>query len=118
MSCIRLLLFCIVCAGCFLYAGCSSRDEVGKVENQKDLDKVSEYFVALGNVKTAYEEEKLLTEFGEWLKKKGYKIRVKEEKDGRHYLSCHYFPPVIARTIHSFIDVKNLKLLPIVDNAE
>jgi hypothetical protein len=106
----RLLLFCILCAGCY------SRVEIGTVPNNADRDKAERYFQALGNVKTADEEEKLLTEFGEWLKQKGYKIRVVEEKNGRHFLSCPYFPSVTPWAIHSFLDVKNLKLLPIIDN--
>ena len=49
--------------------------------------------------------------FAEWLKKKEYKIRV-EVKKGEHVLSCPYFPPVTPWTEHSFLDVKNLELLP------
>ena len=85
-------------------------EDGGTVENA-DRDKAEAYFVALGKVQTAEEEEKLLTEFGEWLKKTGYKIRV-EEKNGKHNLSCPYFPPVTPWTEHSFRDIKNLELLP------
>ena len=33
-------------------------------------------------------------------------------KVGKHVLSCPYFPPVTPWTEHSFLDVKNLELLP------
>ena len=65
--------------------------------------------VAFGKVQSVEEEEKLLTEFSEWLNKKKYKIRV-EVKNGKHVLSCPYFPPVTPWTEHSFLDVKNLEL--------
>ena len=65
-----------------LYGGCSTEadpnvvergsnteiEEGGTVENA-DRDKTEAYFVALGKVQSAKEEEKLLMEFGEWLKK-------------------------------------------------
>ncbi len=108
----------------FSYVGCSrardtdavvgeSNAEVvdgGTVENVH-RDKVNEYFDALTKIQSVDDEEKLLQEFGEWLTEKGYKIRV-EVKNGKHDLSCPYFPPVTPWTSHSFLDVKNLDLLP------
>jgi hypothetical protein len=85
-------------------------EDGGQVENA-DRDKAQEYFSALAKVQSVEEEEKLLTEFAEWLNKKEYKIRV-EVKNGKHVLSCPYFPPVTPWTEHSFLDVKNLELLP------
>ena len=85
-------------------------EDGGVVENA-DRDKAEAYFVALGKVQSVEEEEKLLTEFAEWLNKKEYKIRV-EVKNGKHVLSCPYFPPVTPWTDHTFLDVKNLELLP------
>jgi hypothetical protein len=84
--------------------------EGGTVENV-DRDKCEEYFLALEKVQSAKEEEKLLTEFAMWLNENGYKIRV-EMKNGQHVLSCPYFPPITPWTEHSFLDVKNLELLP------
>jgi hypothetical protein len=85
-------------------------EDGGAVENA-DRDKAEAYFVALGKVQTLEEEEKLLTEFGEWLKKNGYRISA-VEKEGKHELSCPFFPPVTPWAEHSFLDVKNLELLP------
>ena len=85
-------------------------EDGGVVENA-DRDKAETYFAALGKVQSVEEEEKLLTEFGQWLKEKGYRIRV-EVKNGKHVLSCPYFPPVTPWTDHTFLDVKNLELLP------
>lgn len=85
-------------------------EDGGTVENA-DRDKAEAYFVALGKVQSVEEEEKLLTEFGEWLEKNGYRIRV-VEKNGKHELSCPHFPPVTPWAEHSFFDVKNLELLP------
>jgi len=95
----------------------SSREGVdgGTVESA-DRDKAQEYFGALAKVQSVEEEEKLMTEFAEWLKKKEYKIRV-EVKNGKHVLLCPYFPPVTPWTEHSFLDVKNLELLPRLDNG-
>ena len=85
-------------------------EDGGRVENA-DRDKVEAYFIAFGKVRSVEEEEKLLTEFGEWLSKKGYRISV-VEKNGKHELSCPYFPPVTPWTGHTFFDIKNLELLP------
>ena len=87
----------------------------GTVENL-DRDKAQEYFGRLAKVQSVEEEEKLLTEFAEWLQKKEYKIRV-EVKNGKHVLSCPYFPPVTPWTEHSFLDVENLELIPRLDNG-
>jgi len=89
--------------------------EGGTVENV-DRDKAEEYFSALTKVQSVDEEEELLNEFAQWLKKNGYKIRV-ESANGKHRLSCPYFPPVTPWTDHSFLDVKNLELLPRLDNG-
>jgi len=85
-------------------------EDGGTVENV-DRDKVNEYFGALAKVESVDEEKELLTEFGQWLKKNEYKIRV-ERADGEHRLSCPYMPPVTPWTEHSFLDIKNLELLP------
>jgi hypothetical protein len=87
----------------------------GTIENP-DRDRAQEYFGAFAKVQSIEEEEKLLTEFAEWLKKKEYKVGV-EVKNGKHILSCPYFPPVTPWTEHSFLDVKNLELLPRLDNG-
>jgi hypothetical protein len=85
-------------------------EDGGTVANA-DRDKAQAYFVSLGKVQSVEEEEKLLTEFGEWLEKNGYRISV-VEKNGKHQLSCPHFPPVTPWAEHSFFDVKNLELLP------
>ncbi|MFK7850596.1 MAG: ankyrin repeat domain-containing protein [Akkermansiaceae bacterium] len=85
-------------------------EEGGVVENP-DRDKAEAYFTALGNVQSAQEEEKLLTEFGEWLKKNDYKVSV-EERDGKYRLTCSSFPPVTPWIEHTFFDQKNLERLP------
>lgn len=85
-------------------------EDGGTVENA-DRTKADDYFSALGEVQTAEEEAKLLSEFGEWLRKKRYAIRA-NVKNGKHNLSCPYFPPVTPWTSHSFFDLKNLELLP------
>ncbi len=113
------ILFCLVfCVGCSREPDSNAVDrgtdadveDGGLVENA-DRDKAEAYFVALGKVQSVEEEEKLLTEFGEWLEENGYKISV-VEKNGKHELSCPYFPPVTPWADHSFFDVKNLELLP------
>ena len=122
MSRIAIVLCLVFCAGCSRapdtdpVVGGSDNEfiEGGTVENV-DRDKAEEYFNALAKVQSVDEEEKLLTEFAEWLEKNGYKIRV-EEANGKHVLSCPYFPPVTPWTSHSFLDVKNLELLPRLDN--
>ena len=85
-------------------------EDGGVVENA-DRDKAEAYLVALGKVRSVVEEKKLLTEFGEWLSTNDYKINV-VEKNGKHELSCPYFPPVTPWTAHTFLDIKNLELLP------
>ena len=112
------IVFCLIfCVGCYSEPDANAVDrgpdadvEDGGFENA-DRDKCEEYFLALEKVQSAEEEEKLLTEFAKWLNKNGYKIRV-EVKNGQHVLSCPYFPPVTPWTEHSFLDVKNLELLP------
>ena len=110
-----IFLFLIVCAGC-------SREPISNAVNQEsetdgggaknaNREKAEEYFIALTKVKSAKEEKKVLTAFAGWLNEKGYRIRV-EEKQGKHFLSCPYFPPVTPWTLHSFFDIKNLELLP------
>ena len=90
-------------------------EDGGRVENA-DRDTAEAYFNALGKVQSAEEEEKLVTEFAEWLTKREYKVRV-EVKNGKHVLSCPYFPPMTPWTEHSFLDVKNLELLPHLDDG-
>ena len=91
-------------------------EDGGSVENA-DRDRAQEYFSALGDVESAEEEAKLLNDFGEWLRQEGFAVRV-EVKNGKHDLSCPYFPPVTPWTSHSFIDIKNLELLPRLEDAE
>lgn len=76
-----------------------------------DRDKAEEYFAALKKVQSAEEEAKLLREFGVWLEEKGVKIQV-EVKEGKHFLSCPFFPPVTPWAQHAFFDIENLGLLP------
>lgn len=85
-------------------------EDGGQVENA-DRNKAEAYFVALCKVRSVEEEKTLLTEFGEWLSTNDYKINV-VEKNGKHELSCPYFPPVTPWTNHTFHDIKNLELLP------
>lgn len=85
-------------------------EDGGAVENA-DRDKAEAYLVALGKVRSAEEEKKHLTDFGEWLSSNNYTINV-VEKNGKHELSCTWFPPVTPWTDHTFFDIKNLELLP------
>ncbi len=95
----------------------ANREDVdGRAILSADREKAQEYLTALAKVASVAEETKLVAEFGEWLKKKDYKIRA-EVKDGQHVLSCPYFPPVTPWTEHSFLSVKNLELLPTLDNG-
>ena len=119
------IVFCLICCvGCSrepdpnaVGRGTDTDVEDGGVVENADRDKAEAYFVAIGEVRSVEEEEELFTEFGEWLKEKGYKIRV-EVKNGKHDLSCPYFPPVTPWTSHEILDVKNLELLPRVENGE
>lgn len=91
-------------------------EEGGTVGNP-DRDRCEGYFKALSKVGSAAEEERLLTEFGQWLRKKNYRIQV-EVRDGKHRLACPYFPPVTPWTDHAFLDVKHLELLPRLEPEE
>ena len=110
--CVLFSIGCSPAAESEVANGESDREVVegGTVENV-DRDKAQDYLTALGKVQSVEEEEKLLTDFAEWLKMNGYKIKV-EEAEGKHLLSCPYFPPITPWTSHSFLDVKNLELLP------
>ena len=88
----------------------SEVEDGGSVKNE-DRDRCAEYFEAFANIGSASEEKRLFTEFGDWLTKRGYLIEV-EAKNGKHVLSCPYFPPVTPWTEHSCFDVQHLKLLP------
>lgn len=85
---------------------------VGK-EGTKDAhrDRVTRYFNKLATVKSAEEEERVLTELSVFLNKHRYKIKV-ERKDEKHLLLCPYFPPITPWVEYSFHDIENLKLLP------
>jgi len=89
-----------------------TESEDGGIAKNADRDKAESFFIALTNVQSAEEERQVLTEFGQWLTESGYKIRVDEDK-GKHNLSCPYFPPVTPWTEHSFYNVQNLDLLPV-----
>ena len=118
MRCILIVLCMIFGVGCSRVPGTDavvseSNPEVedgGVVENA-DRDKAEAYFVALRGVRSVEEEKKLLTEFGKWLSDHGYSIRV-VERDGKHRLSCPHFPPVTPWADHTFLDIRNLELLP------
>ena len=119
MSRIAIVMCLTLCVGCSRQVdqNAANRARPADVEDggqgeNADRDKAQEYFSALGKVQSVEEEEKLLTEFSEWLKGRNYKIRV-EVRNGKHILSCPYFPPVTPWTDHSFHDIKNLELLPL-----
>lgn len=108
----------VVCLGCSRETNAITEgkpnvelENGGGVKNL-DRDKTQAFFVALAKVQSAAEEEKLLTEFGAWLKGKQLKIEV-EVKNGKHFLTCPFFPPVTPWVSHSFRDIKNLELLPV-----
>ncbi len=123
MNRIALCLCLIVCVGCSREPAPKAVDQKsnaevedgGTVENT-NREKAEAYFVALAKVQSVEEEKKLLSEFGSWLKQNEYKVRI-EAKDGKHHLSCPYFPPVTPWTSHTFRDIKNLDLLPRLDNS-
>ena len=98
-----------------LKSGTGTEIDDGGVFENADREKAEEFFVALGNVKTVEDEQKLMTEFGKWLRRKGYKIKVEVNME-KHVLSCPCFPPETPWTGHSFLDVKNLELLPKLDD--
>ena len=115
-----LWLFLVLCVACSREPDSIAIDQRavtdgGTVKNA-NREKAEQYFAAFAEVKSAEEEKKLLTEFGQWLGAKGYRIRV-EVKDGKHDLSCPYFPPVTPWTRHSFFEVENLELLPQLDDS-
>ena len=123
MSRIAIVVSLICCVGCARQPDGSTVDQAmhadvedgGRVPNA-DRDQAEAYFVALGQVRSVAEEEKLLTEFGEWLRTNGYKVSV-TEKNGKHELSCPFFPPVTPWTEHTFFEIKNLDLLPRSDDG-
>ena len=89
----------------------SSTIEDGGGNSNAHRDVAEAFFVRLGKVRSSEEEEKLLTEYGKWLRTNGYKVSVKM-KDGQHELTCPYFPPITPWIQHVFFDLKNLELLP------
>lgn len=88
-----------------------SQTEDGGVVENKDRDQAQKFFTALPKVESAEQEKKLLAEFGQWLRENEYQVEVKIV-DGKHDLSCPYFPPVTPWVRHKFLDIDNLKLLP------
>ena len=121
----RTIIYVFLCAsvGCStkpvpnaLDRGSDTEVEDGGIAENADRDKTEAFFVAFRKVRSVDEEEKLLTKFGEWLEWKDYKIRV-EVKNGQHVLSCPYFPPLTPWTSHSFLDIRNLELLPRLDDG-
>ena len=97
--------------------GAQRKFEDGGPDKNVQRDKAEGYFMALRGVQSVDEEKQLLTEFGQWLTESGYKIQV-EENDGRHKLSCPYFPPVTPWTEHAFYDIQNLQLLPLLEDGD
>jgi hypothetical protein len=121
----RTIIYVFLCAsvGCLtkpvpnaLDRGSDTVVEDGGIAENADRDKTEAFFVAFRKVRSVDEEEKLLTKFGEWLDGKDYKIRV-EVKNGKHVLSCPYFPRLTPWTSHSFLDIRNLELLPRLDDG-
>ena len=121
----RTIIYVFLCAsvGCLtkpvpnaLDRGSDTVVEDGGIAENADRDKTEAFFVAFRKVRSVDEEEKLLTKFGEWLDGRDYKIRV-EVKNGKHVLSCPYFPPLTPWTSHSFLDIRNLELLPRLDDG-
>lgn len=91
-------------------------DDGGGVEDA-DRNKVEDYFLALSKISSAEAEKELLVEFGQWLTDNKYEISVRE-KNGKHELSCPFFPPVTPWVGHTFLDIENLNLLPVMkENA-
>ena len=99
------------------WRGLQGGDQIDGGDEHPDRDKANAYFNALRKVRSAEEEKKLLTGFGEWLRKNGYDIRVAERK-GKHLLECAHFPPVTPWIEHAFFDIENLKLLPVAGREE
>lgn len=124
MSRFAATLCLLICAGCSPAPDSDAvveQPETGAVDggvvDNPHRETADDYLTALGKVATAEEEEKHLIKFADWLKKNEYSIRV-EEANGKHVLSCPFFPPVTPWTTHSFIDIKNLELLPRLDEGE
>jgi len=123
MNRIALCLCIMVCGGCssepipnVVDRGSDAEVEDGGTVKNPDREKTEAFFVKLAEVQSVEQEKKLLTEFGEWLDAKDYRVKV-EVKNDKHHLSCPYFPPVTPWASHSFLDIKNLKLLPRLDNG-
>ncbi|NNE93288.1 MAG: hypothetical protein HKN23_16720 [Verrucomicrobiales bacterium] len=115
------VFFVVLCVGCSRETdpnAASRGSNAGEKEGVENADRetAERYFVALDEVQSAEEEEKLLKEFGQWLRENEYRIQV-EAKSGKHRLSCPYFPPVTPWTDHTFFDAGNLALLPRFDEG-
>jgi len=89
-----------------------SETEDGGVPPNPDCERAQEFLSELGQVKSAEEEKKLLTEFGDWLRDNSYTVTL-ERADGETRLLCPDFPPVTPWVTHSFLDEQNLALLPV-----
>ncbi len=117
MGRIAVAVCCVICLGCVRaqesenVAGESEFGVDGGTVKNANRDKANEFFQLLGEVQTVDEEEGLATEFAAWLNENGYKVVV-EEDNGKHILSCPYFPPVTPWTSHTFLAAENLELLP------
>ena len=117
----------LVCA-CFTVVGCSGDSRPNAADQRvaaeiadggkdsTDRNIAQEYLLSLKDVVSAEEEKILLSEFGQWLRERDYAIQV-VAKDGKHDLSCPYFPPDTPWVSHVFLDIKNLELLPRVKNG-
>lgn len=113
------VIACFVsCAGCKNEQHSDAPDitsgtgvEDGGTAASSDRATCSNYFDRFAELQSSEEEAELLTEFGNWLSKHEYLIHV-EMKEGKHVLSCPYFPPVTPWTEHTFLDVANLERLP------
>lgn len=93
----------------------AAENEDGGAVLDPDRDKAEKFLHALPDVESVEEEKKLLTEFGAWLRENEYKLSV-TMIDGKHDLSCPYFPPETPWVRHSFLDDSNLELLPQIES--
>lgn len=92
----------------------AGNDEDGGTVTNPDRDTAEKLLTELPKVKSAKEEEKLLSEFSTWLRENDYKVII-SEIDGVYEISCPYFPPETPWVRYAFLDKNNLALLPQTD---